>query len=229
MSLQATARQKKDDRRAAILGIARAAFLQDGYAGTSMSQIAAKVGGSKATLYNYFPSKKDLFVAVADDETAQIFTPLFDVSEMRGDIRTVLEKFVRRFLVLLLSDDLIAFYRMIVAESARFPEIGLTVDEFGLKRGLEGITGYFAEAMERGELRRANVQAAAEQFLDLCAGHLHRKRLWGIVSEVSQEDIETQVKRVVATFLAAYGSDELSRAARRHRNELTKKSEFGEC
>ena len=104
------ARQKKDDRRAAILKVARAAFLQHGYSGASMSQIAAKVGGSKATLYNYFPSKKDLFVALADEESTQIFAPLFDVSEMRGDIRTVLERFVRRFLVLLLSDDLIAFF-----------------------------------------------------------------------------------------------------------------------
>jgi hypothetical protein len=133
---------------------------------------------------------------------------------MRGDIRTILERFIQRFLVLLLSDDLIAFYRMIVAESARFPEIGWTANEFGLKRGLESIAGYFAEAMERGELRQTNVLAAAEQFLDLCAGHLHRKRLWCVVGDISQEDIEAQARRVVATFLAAYGNDELSRAAR---------------
>jgi len=212
MSLHA--KPSRDDRRAAILEIARAAFLRDGYANTSMSQIAASVGGSKATLYNYFPSKKDLFVAVADEETAQIFTPLFDVSEMRGDIRTVLEKFVRRFLVLLLSDDLIAFYRVIVAESARFPEIGATAYEFGMKRGLENMAGYFTEAIERGELRRTNALVAAEHFLDLCSGQLHRKRLWAVVCDVSQEAIDTQAKRVVTAFLAAYGNDELSRAAR---------------
>ncbi|MGA7674546.1 MAG: TetR/AcrR family transcriptional regulator [Rhizomicrobium sp.] len=214
MKLPEPVKAKKDDRRAAILEIARAAFLQDGYAGTSMSQISVKVGGSKATLYNYFPSKKDLFVAVADEECTQIFAPLFDVSEMRGDIRTVLERFLQRFLVLLLSDDMIAFYRLIVAESARFPEIGLTADEFGMKRGIERIAGYFVEAIERGELRRVNARVAAEQFLDLCAGHLHRKRLWGIVGSISQEEIEAQAKRVVKTFLAAYGNDELSRAAR---------------
>ena len=216
MDLPDAARQKKDDRRAAILKVARAAFLQHGYSGASMSQIAAKVGGSKATLYNYFPSKKDLFVALADEESTQIFAPLFDVSEMRGDIRTVLERFVRRFLVLLLSDDLIAFYRMIVAESARFPEIGTTAYELGMKRGVENMAGYFAEAMERGELRRTNTLVAAEQFLDLCAGHLHRKRLWGVVGDISQEAIEAQARRVVTTFLAAYGNDELSRAARQY-------------
>ena len=44
------ARPDRDERREAILKVARAAFLSDGYAATSMSAIAAKVGGSKATL-----------------------------------------------------------------------------------------------------------------------------------------------------------------------------------
>jgi AcrR family transcriptional regulator len=210
------AKQRKDDRRAAILEIARAAFLEHGYSGTSMSQISVRLGGSKATLYNYFPSKKDLFVALADEETTRIFAPLFDVGEMQGDIRTVLEKFIRRFLVLLLSDDLIAFYRLVVAESARFPEIGLTAYEFGVKRGLDRMAAYFTEAMEKGELRRANVLVATEQFLDLCAGLMHRKRLWGLTGEPSQKDIEAQAGRALTTFLAAYGNDELSRAARQY-------------
>jgi TetR/AcrR family transcriptional repressor of mexJK operon len=216
MGLPDIARQKKDDRRASILKIARTAFLQDGYSGTSMSQIAASVGGSKATLYNYFPSKKDLFVAVADEEATQTLTPLFDVSEMRGDIRTVLERFIRRLLALLMSDDLIAFYRLVIAESARFPEIGLTAYELGIKRGLDHMERYFAEAMENGELRRANALVAAEQFFDLCAGHMHRKRLFGVVVGTGKDDIAVQARWTVATFLAAFGNEELSRKARQY-------------
>jgi AcrR family transcriptional regulator len=214
VDLAAPTKTKRDDRRAAILKIARAAFLQDGYASTSMSQIAAKVHGSKGTLYNYFSSKKDLLVAVADEETTQILGPVFDLSEMRGDIRMDLEKLVLHLLVSLLSNDLIAFYRIVVSESARFPEIGATAEEFGAKRGVESIAEYFAEAMERGELRRTNVHVAAEQFLDLCAGHLHRRRLWGVIGAVGQGVIEAEVKHIVATFLAAYGNDQLSSAAR---------------
>ena len=70
-------RPKKDERRANIMAIAREAFLHDGYAATSMSQIAAKVGGSKATLYNYFASKKDLFFAIIDSESSQVLGHLF--------------------------------------------------------------------------------------------------------------------------------------------------------
>lgn len=214
MDLLAPVKTKRDDRRAAILKIARAAFLQDGYAGTSMSQIAATVHGSKGTLYNYFPSKKDLLVAVADEETTQILGPVFDVCERRGDIRMVLERLVRHLLVAMLSNDLIAFYRIVVAESARFPEIGATAEEFGAKRGVESMAEYFAEAIERGELQRTNVHVAAEQFLDLCAGHLHRRRLWGVIGAVSPDVIEAEVEHIVATFLATYGNDQLSSAAR---------------
>ncbi len=54
---------RSDAKRRAIIDVARAAFLAEGYAATSMSEIAAKLGGSKGTLYNYFRSKEELFEA----------------------------------------------------------------------------------------------------------------------------------------------------------------------
>ena len=118
---RATAAARSDDRRAAMLAIARAAFLREGYSAASVSEIAAKVGGSKATLYSYFPSKRDLFAAVIEEEVRLMLAPLFEMSETQGDVRTVLERFARRFLDMLLSEDTVAFYRLVVAESARFP------------------------------------------------------------------------------------------------------------
>ena len=214
MDMQTTARTSGDDRRAAILKIARAAFLDEGYSHTTMSQIRDRVGGSKATLYNYFSSKKDLFLAVCDEEAAHALTPLFDVGEMRGDIFTVLEKFVQRFLNMFLSDDFIAFYRLIVAEAPRFPEVAQTAYEVGIRPGLERMAEYFSEAIEKGEMRPTNLSIATWQFLDLCAGNLHRQRLWGIVSSVSNREIQSYARRAAATFLAAYGSDDVSRRAR---------------
>ncbi len=210
---RATAAARSDDRRAAMLAIARAAFLRDGYAAALVSEIAAKVGGSKATLYSYFPSKKDLFAAVIREEVQQKFAPLFEMDETQGDARTVLERFARRFLDLLLTEDTIAFYRLVVAESARFPEVGQAAYQIGVQHGLDHLAGYFVAAMERGELRRAEASVAVAQFLDLCAGELHRKRLFGVVGADDREEVEKQARNAVATFLAAYGADEPSRAA----------------
>lgn len=68
--------------------------------------------------------------------------------------------------------------------------------------------------MERGELRRADASVAVTQFLDLCSGELHRKRLFGVVGADDRDAVDKQAKNAVATFLAAYGVGEMSRAAR---------------
>ena len=203
---RATAAARSDDRRANMLEIARAAFLREGYSAASVSEIAAKVGGSKATLYSYFPSKRDLFAAVIEEEVRLMLAPLFVMSETQGDVRTVLERFARRFLDMLLSEDTVAFYRLVVAESARFPEIGQAAYHIGVQHGLDRLADYFLAAMERGELRRTEASVAVAQFMDLCAGELHRKRLFGVVGADDRSEVEKQAKNAVTTFLAAYGA-----------------------
>src|ERR1700761_2914102 len=65
---EVSSRLAPDDRRKAILAIAREIFLTEGYAAASMSAIAARLGGSKGTLYNYFPSKEGLFAEFMRDQ-----------------------------------------------------------------------------------------------------------------------------------------------------------------
>jgi TetR/AcrR family transcriptional regulator, mexJK operon transcriptional repressor len=204
----------KDERRAAILEIARTAFLQNGYAATSMSQIAAKLGGSKATLYSYFPSKKDLFFAVTEAESAKTLEHLYDVGELPGDIREALLGFCRRFIGLILSDDMIAFYRLVVAESVRFPEIGQACNELGFKRGLDRMEGFLRKAVAAGTMRKADTYKAAEFLLDLGAGYMHKLRLWNVAGQIAPEEIERQARLVTAAFLAIYGNVSLAREAR---------------
>ena len=60
-------RVKTEERRQAIIEVAREAFTAQGFENTSMAEIASRVGGSKATLYNYFSSKEELFAAVIDE------------------------------------------------------------------------------------------------------------------------------------------------------------------
>jgi TetR/AcrR family transcriptional regulator, mexJK operon transcriptional repressor len=203
-----------DERRNHILDIALEAFLRDGYAGTSMSRIAALLGGSKTTLYNYFSTKKELFVAVTDRESGELFDKIFTVGEAAGDFRATVVEFARRVLTALLSEKIIAWYRLIAAESGRFPEVGHTAHEVALRGGVLRLTAYFQHAIEAGEMRNANPRLAAEQFLDLTAGNLHKLRLWSVVTEVDAEAIADEAGRIANTFIAAFGNDVLSRAAR---------------
>jgi AcrR family transcriptional regulator len=203
-----------DERRAAILDIAREAFLQDGYSGTSMSRIAALVGGSKATLYSYFPSKKDLFVAVIDRETTGLFDRIFNLRLTAEDPNEAITELVRRCLDGLLSDTIVSGYRLIIAEAGRFPEIGKTTYELAVHRGLERIARYFAKLVAEGTLRPCNPLEAADTFLDLTAGNLHTQRLWNSIEAPDGVALEAETRRITAVFLAAYGNETLSRSAR---------------
>src|SRR5260221_4043992 len=114
----------RDERRAAILDIAMNEFLAAGYAATSMSSIAARIGGSKATLYNYFSSKEELFEACVTARCEQLQAIIYEVEAEGGDFRASLQRVGERFLALILSDDAIATFRLVVAEAGRFPELG---------------------------------------------------------------------------------------------------------
>lgn len=54
-------KKMSETRRAAILAAAKVVFEEVGFALATMDEIAARVGGSKATLYRYFESKDALF------------------------------------------------------------------------------------------------------------------------------------------------------------------------
>jgi AcrR family transcriptional regulator len=205
-----------DERRGHILDIAHAAFIRDGYAGTSMSRIASLLGGSKTTLYNYFESKKELFVAVADRECAKLFDQIFVATEIAGDFRDRVHELARRLMGAMLDEEMIEAYRLIVAESGRFPEIGHAMHDIALRRGTQHLAAFFKRAMDAGEMRAVNPKMAAEQFLDLTSGVLHKLRLWNVVAEFDPERMATEADRITATFLAAFGNDTLSREAREY-------------
>ncbi|MGH6877253.1 MAG: TetR/AcrR family transcriptional regulator [Rhizomicrobium sp.] len=196
----------RDEKREAIVRIALDAFLADGYAETSMSSVAAKVGGSKATLYNYFKSKEELFVAVVERKCEQILN-LLNAAEIEsgGDLKATLSNFGEHFVELLLSDDSIGTFRLATAESARFPEIGRAIYNSGVRQNQRRMVDFLEHAKQSGRLRSdADASCAAEQFLDLCLTGLHRRRLWNVTRCPSRAEIRANVERAVDTFLRAF-------------------------
>lgn len=198
----------KDDRRDAIVAIAREAFAADGYAGTSMSSIAARLGGSKGTLYSYFKSKEELFIAVVQKKCEKILGML-NAAEIEGggDLRATLSNFGEHFVELILSDESIATFRLATAECGRFPEIGRAIYNSGVRQNHQRMEEFLAHAKEAGQLRSdADVSVATEQFLDLCLTGIHRRRLWNVMSPPSAREIRTNVANAVTTFMRAFGA-----------------------
>lgn len=201
-------RAGRDEKRDAIIRTAQAAFLAEGYAETSMSSVAAKVGGSKATLYNYFKSKEELFAAICERKCEQ-FREFLENAEIEsgGDLRATLLNFGEHFVEFVLSDDSVATFRMAIAEATRFPEIGQAIYNSGMRQNHGRMMQFLQHAKEAGQLRGdADVECAAEQFFDLCLSGIHRRRLWNVTPCPSHEEIRENVARGVDTFMRAFAS-----------------------
>ena len=195
---------RKQDRRMAILCTARRAFLDNGYAATSMSAIAAELGGSKATLWNYFPSKEELFAAVLDEATREYRQHLTDLLKPSDDVRATLVEFARGFLTKLTSPDALRLHRLVAAEVGRTPEVGQIFYRRAPQRTRELLTGFIAEAMAAGQLREEDPADAARVMTALCTGGLHQRMLWG-QDQGGADKVAAEAERAAEVFLRAFG------------------------
>jgi AcrR family transcriptional regulator len=200
-------RLNRDERRDHILDVARECFLRHGYAGCSMSIIAARLGGSKGTLYNYFRSKEDLFEAFVRRACGRFAENLASAPSAEGDLRERLIHFARAFQTHLLSPDAIATQRLVVGEGERFPELGPLFYSAGPQIIIGRMSAEFAQLMDAGRLRRADPELAAIHFKDLAVSGLHWRRIWGVAAKPTEADLQAQATIGVDTFLRAYRPD----------------------
>lgn len=203
---QPKASATRDLRREAILDAARDAFLEEGYAATSMSTIAARVGGSKATLYTYFKSKEELFDAYVRRHCAWHKVEIFSLATEDGEnIETALTRLGRSFLRTVMSDYNLRHFRMITAEAERSPEVGRAFYEAGPASGSKLLAGLLKEAHDKGQLRLEDPVAAAHHFLALVQSRMLKARLCAVMGEPSESEIAAEVAAGVRVFMAAYG------------------------
>ena len=206
MTTETRARLDRDVRREAILEAAKEVFMEVGFAAASMSMIAARVGGSKGTLYNYFKSKEELFEAYIRSHCAWQFEAIMADFLMPGeDIRTVLLKLGRNLLTVGLSEIGLRNLILVVSEAHRAPEIGRAFYEAGPRTGAKRAAEGIAQAIADGRLRPCDPLEAAHQFVGLCQNRMLKACLCNAMDRPSAEEIEKEVAAAVETFMAAFG------------------------
>ncbi|WP_415404884.1 TetR/AcrR family transcriptional regulator [Tateyamaria sp. SN3-11] len=189
-----------------VLEGARAVFMADGFEGASVDDIARAAEVSKATLYSYFPDKRLLFMEVANMECARQSQTAVDTIDKSQPPREVLCQVGRQFLSFITSKFGQQVFRICVAESDRFPEIGRAFYQSGPQRMRTVMGAYFQEAVERGELKIDDLTLATDQFGELCKADIWPRLMFGVIDSVSDEDIDRVVDAAVETFLARYGA-----------------------
>ncbi|WP_242129380.1 TetR/AcrR family transcriptional regulator [Sphingobium sp. Sx8-8] len=198
---------RRRDRRRAILEVAGQYFLENGYAATTMSAIAAKMGGSKGTLWSYFPSKEELFSACLDHRTTAYREQLAEMLDSGDDLAATLFRLGMNLLEKVTSPPAIALHRLVVAEAGRFPEMGAIFFEHAPRHTRLMIAAFLEQAMDRGLLRRADPELAARTFMTLMMSGCHQLMLMGQVDRPTPDQIEKDVTFALDCFLHAYAPE----------------------
>ncbi|KJZ21339.1 TetR/AcrR family transcriptional regulator [Epibacterium sp. DP7N7-1] len=187
-----------------VLDGARKVFLADGFEGASVDDIAREAGVSKATLYSYFPDKRLLFMEVARNECARHATRQSDIPEGSSP-RQVLTLVARHILSVILSDVGQKIYRICVAETERFPDLGREFFASGPQMEREKLKSYLRTATARGELQIEDFDMATEQWAALLRTDLFPRMIFNLRDSVAEAEIHRVADATVDMFLARYG------------------------
>lgn len=182
-------------------------FKKQGFERATMSEISARVGGSKATLYGYFKSKEELFAAALENEMEKRAATAFQHLQSAGDLGARLLKFARAYLEVRLSPDMIALDRALICEAERTGLGAMLLSRFVTphwRRLAEHLDG----EMREGAIRRSDPYCAAIHFRGLIENDVLERRLHGDAT-ITAEEVEAAVSSGVDAFLRAYSTPPL--------------------
>lgn len=201
---------KLEGKRKHIVQAALSAFLERGYDNTSMDQVAARAGVSKQTLYNNFDDKLTLFTAIVNYRCYTLLSSLHEDENATMSVEERLNRLGNQFLSLILSEESLAFYRMLIAVTERNPDLGKLVYECGAGTALNILAERLRKENEKGRMRVDDPHFAAEMLFGMLIGQRHMRRLLGAAGDMPACERERIVKRSVECFLTMYGAQALS-------------------
>ena len=195
-------RVKSEARRQAIVDVAKEAFSKQGFENTSMSEIASRVGGSKATLYNYFASKEELFFEIMYKSAETKRQAMFDAFDQTNtDITEALRYFGEHLLSFLYSPEIMAQRHMAITAPG---QLGKLLYERGILSSQSILTNFLQDAMTQGKLRQGDAAVATLQLHGLLEAELINPFLFKLLEHVSEADIKAMTARAIDVFMAAY-------------------------
>ena len=178
-----TGRQTDATKREAIIEAATRAFFANGFAASSIEQIAMDAGVSKVTVYNHFGDKRALFTAAVEAQCATM-RGHFSIDHIpAGTLRERLKAIGEAMVAFLSRPEMVQFERRIAAETEHEPEIGATFLAAGPHRMMEAFTEFIEAMVVAGELVVEDHQLAAEQFASMCKGMGDLERRFGCAND----------------------------------------------
>lgn len=200
---------RTERKRQAILDAATDLFLQHGFLGANMDEVAARAEVSKQTVYKQFESKEALFIAIVGRMTGaagdEVQREIADLGE-RDDPERQLLAYAEQQLLIVLTPRLMQLRRLVIGEANRFPALGRALQAGGPGRAVAGLTQALSRWTDRGLLDIADTAAAASHFNWLIMGEpVNNAMFLGDASIPDAAALRRHAAEGVRVFFAAYG------------------------
>src|SRR6476469_5257763 len=194
---------EETSKRRQILDGARNVFMDLGFDGASMGEIARSAGVSKGTLYVYFADKNRLFEAIVEEETLEQGKVAFNFDPER-DVPTTLMDFGQAYIQMLCRPGGGSATRTVMAIAERMPEVGRRFYNNVVALTIARLAGYLEAHVQCGDLDIEDCQLAATQFMQMCQASLFMPFVFQAAPAPSADRIAQVVGSAARMFLAAY-------------------------
>ncbi|MBP1090651.1 TetR/AcrR family transcriptional regulator [Bradyrhizobium diazoefficiens] len=195
--------EEDSSKRRQILDGARKVFMDLGFDGASMGEIARAAQVSKGTLYVYFADKCALFEAILEQEALQHGQVVFNFDPAR-DAETTLNEFGRAYIHLLCRPGGGSAIRTVMAIAERMPDVGRRYYARVLDKTINRLSDYLKAHAAAGDLTIDDCDLAASQFMELCKASLFLPFVFQAAPAPSEERMTEVVDSATRMFLAAY-------------------------
>jgi AcrR family transcriptional regulator len=202
-SLRIVAEEDTSKRRQ-ILDGARKVFMDMGFDGASMGEIARSAAVSKGTLYVYFADKNRLFEAIVEETALEQGEIAFDAGPA-DNAATTLREFGSAYIAMICRPDGGSAIRTVMAIAERMPDVGRRYYERVLQKTINRLAGHLGVHEKAGELVIDDRELAASQFLLMCQASLFLPFIFQAAPPPSPERVADVIDSAVRMFLAAYG------------------------
>jgi AcrR family transcriptional regulator len=197
------AAEEDSAKRRQILDGARKVFMDLGFDGASMNEIARAAGVSKGTLYVYFADKNRLFEAIVQQEALAHGQVVFNFDPGR-DVETTLREFGKAYIELVCRPGGGSAIRTVMAIAERMPDVGRRYYENVLEKTINHLADYLKSHVRPNDLAIENCQLAASQFHQMCQASLFLPWVFQAAPAPSAERTAEVVESATRMFLAMY-------------------------
>lgn len=194
---------KSEERRQHIMNVADEAFRELGFEAASMAIISARVGGSKATLYNYFSTKEELFVEIMLSSARKHCHSAFEMLDDVQNDREILQKFAIEYMKFVTSPEVLEIRRMTISQALR-SNIGKMVYERGIKVGWGKVSDFMTQCMDKKIFIKSDPWVMAMHLKGILEAGTLDPCLLGVDVDTSPAKLKKSVGLALDAFYRAY-------------------------